>query len=91
MKKGLTALIISFMIVINIVPAYAADTSLTWESSAVEIREDGTHLAFRPANNYISEQNPPTFQWTYVSGNTGSENSESIPMLTNIPSSLLRK
>ena len=71
MKKGLTALIISFMIVINIVPAYAADASLTWESSAVELREDGTHLAFRPANNYISEQNPPTFQWTYVSGNTG--------------------
>ncbi len=69
--KSLICVILSALMLTSGFYAYA-DTIYTWDSSYVYQvdSKNGTGMPFRPADGYVSVQNPPDFTWAYVTGAT---------------------
>lgn len=73
MKKTVS-LILIIALLAGLMPSVFA-ASYTWEnintSTGVYITYDGRGMPFKPADKYISMQNPPDFSWPYVNSATG--------------------
>lgn len=77
--RKLTAILLMLAMLVTLVPAYAADEQAAEAETEAEAEAPNPwdqyqvnelSMPFKPADKYLSHQNPPDFTWPYVEGAT---------------------